>query len=214
MESKFFFTHSEQERLAVFLPGKTGTMHATFMLNHFNFKTNTYGKDNRELILEEDYVIHHHCEVIPKGYEHYNVIYTVRNPYTRLVSMYHHDERITRDKETTPKTFKQYFSNKVNNGRFHMNIGFNFIKIPRYLLRMEHLYEDYIKIPFIRDSKLNKSGVLYDLCNKKIHTKNQETKPLREYYTQDMADHVYETLKPYFDLTGYDKDSWKRGLGE
>jgi len=105
------------------------------------------------------------------------------------------------------QTFKEYFVDKVNNGWIYDK--FSFVKPPKHILRLEHLYDDYIQIPFIRDSKLNKSGVLYELCKKKMHSKKQETKSLKEYYTQDMADHLYETFKPYFDLTGYDKDSWK-----
>jgi hypothetical protein len=209
MHFRFLFTHSEQERLAVFLPPKTGTIHATFIFNHFNFKTNMYGGEDARLISEDDYFIHHHNQIIPKGYEDYDVVYTARNPYTRLISMYYHDKRMSEYTEKYTKTFKQYFSDRVNNGWFNTNDGYNFVKPPKYIIRMEHLYQDYIQIPFIRDSKLNESGILYDLCNKKIHSKKQETKSLEEYYTQDMADHIYETLKPYFDLTGYDKDSWK-----
>jgi hypothetical protein len=210
MNPQFRFTYSEEERLAVFLPGKTGTTHATFILNHFNFKTNLYETNGERLISEDDYVIHHHDEIIPKVYEDYNVIYTTRNPYTRLISMYYHYKNMEGDKGTNTQTFKEYFSNRVNNGRFHLNAGFNFIKTPKYIIRMEHLYQDYIQIPFIRDSKLNESGVLYELCNKKIRAKKQEVKSLEEYYTQDMANHVYETLRPYFDFTGYDKDSWRK----
>lgn len=214
MHLKFRFTYSEQEKLAVFLPPKTGTIHATFILNHFNFKTNTYGEEDTRLILEDDYFIHHHSEKIPTGYEDYDVIYTTRNPYTRLLSMYYHDKRMSELDGLSTKTFKEYFSNMSNCGWGNLNSGFNFIKPPKYLIRMEHLYEDYIKIPFIRGSNLNKSGILYELCARKIHAKKQETKSLKEYYTQDMVDDVYETFKTYFDLTGYDKDSWKRGLGD
>jgi uncharacterized protein (DUF927 family) len=107
------------------------------------------------------------------------------------------------------KTFKEDFSDKIQKGWFHSNSGFKFVKIPKYFLRMEYLYYDYTQIPFIRNSKLNKSGLLYELCNKKIHSKKQEVKSLSEYYTEDMADYLYKTIKPYFDLVGYDKDSWR-----
>ena len=216
MRNRFFFTYSEQEKLAVFFPIKTGTIHATFILNHFNFKTNTYSEEDARLILDGDYCIHHHSQKIPKGYEDYDVIYTTRNPYTRLLSMYFYEKNMTeRDGlHFKPLTFKEYFSNRANSGWMNIKPGFNFVKPPKYFLRMEHLYDDYIQIPFIRESKLNESGILYELCEKKMHAKKQEAKSLKEYYTQDMVDHVYETFKTYFDLTGYDKDSWKRGLGE
>ncbi len=210
MGPTFNFTFSEKEKLAVFMPSKTGTMHATFIFNHFDFRTNTYHRDNQKLISEDNYVIHHHDEVIPSEYKDYDVIYTTRNPYSRLVSMYYHDKQMAGDNNEYFNTFKEYFSYRVNNRLFHLNAGFNFVKTPKHILRIEHLYQDYIQIPIINNSKLNESGILYELCNKKIHSKKQETKSLREYYTQDMADHVYGTLKPYFDLTGYDKDSWNQ----
>jgi hypothetical protein len=211
MNHKYLFTYSEQERLAVFLPPKTGTIHATFILNHFNFKTDTYESDSDDdkLISEEDYLIHHHTKFLPKQYVDYDVIYTTRNPYSRLVSMYYHDKKMTEYKSQYTKTFKQYFSDRVNYGWDYVKSEFNFVKTPKYLLRMEHLYYDYTQIPFIRDSKLNESGILYELCEKKIHAKKQDTKTSNEYYTQDMADYVYDSLKPYFDLAGYDKNSWK-----
>jgi hypothetical protein len=40
---------------------------------------------------------------------------------------------------------------------------------PDYVLRVETLYEDYIKIPFVRNSLLNTSGILKDLCSKKMN---------------------------------------------
>ncbi len=210
MNPNVYFTFSEKEKLAVFLPGKTGTMHATFILNHFDFTTSIFNRNNQILISEDNYVIHHHDEFLPTTYQDYDVIYTARNPYSRLVSMYYHDKNMGAVNTPHTNSFKEYFSRKANHGMFHINAGFNFVKKPKYILRMEHLYDDYIQIPFIKNSKLNQSGILQELCNKKIHTKKQETKSLKEYYTQDMADYVYRTIKPYFDLTGYDKDSWNQ----
>jgi hypothetical protein len=81
-------------------------------------------------------------------------------------------------------------------------------RTPDYPLRQENLYGDYLKIPFIRDSKLNQSGVLEELCQKKLN-KGRYTKPVKDYYNQETANIVYTNYKEYFDLFGYDKDSWK-----
>jgi len=209
VNTKFHFTYSDDHKLALFLPGKTGTVHATFILNHFNFKTNIHEANSEKIISEDDYVIHHHDEILPKCFEGYDAIYTTRNPYTRLISMYYHYKRMEESKGVFTKTFKEDFVEKINKGWFHSNSGFKFVKKPKYFLRMEHLYHDYTQIPFIRNSKFNRSGLLYEFCNKKIHSKKQEIKSLTEYYTQDMADYLYKTIKPYFDLVGYDKDSWR-----
>ena len=46
------------------------------------------------------------------------------------------------------KTFKEYFSKISNCGWGNLNYSFNFIKHPKYLIRMEQINEDYIKIKF------------------------------------------------------------------
>ncbi len=158
--------------------------------------------------------MHHHCMKIPQIYEDYSILCTARNPYSRLISGWNMSMNGT-DDESKRTSFKSYFSKTIDN-QFQSANGFPFgldgflhNKTPKYFLRIECLYHDYIQIPFIRNSKLNKSGVLYELCNKKIHSTGDKKKSLKEYYTEDMADFMYNKFKYYFDLLGYDKDSWK-----
>jgi hypothetical protein len=81
-------------------------------------------------------------------------------------------------------------------------------RLPDYFIRQENLYDDYVKIPFVRDSKLNECGILKELCDRKIN-KGPNKKPIKDYYNQETADIIYLNYKEYFDLCGYDKDSWK-----
>jgi hypothetical protein len=213
-------TYSDKEKMILLLPMKTGTMHATFMFNHFDFITEAYDLKTKKVLNKLDMVIHHHCMNIPQRYEDYSIICTARNPYSRLVSAYNNSKIInsrTNVEVNKPlhENFKNYFSKAIDTG-YQSDNGFpygqnNFLynQTPKYFLRIESLYYDYIQIPFIRNSKLNKSGLLYELCNKKIHTTPTKRKSLKEHYTQDMADFVYDKFKFYFDLLGYDKDSWK-----
>ena len=208
-------TYSDKEKMILLLPMKTGTIHATFMFNHFDFITETYDFKTNEVLKKLDSVLHHHCMNIPQRYEDYSIICTARNPYSRLVSDYNNSKNTAESNKLSYKNFRIYFSKIIDNGYQSAN-GFPYGKdsflyneIPKYFLRVESLYHDYIQIPFIRNSKLNKSGLLYELCNKKIHKTPTEKKILKEYYTEDMADFVYNKFKTYFDLLGYDKDSWK-----
>jgi len=205
----YSLTYSEKEKMILYLPGKTGTMHAAFMFNHFDFTTKIFEEDTDEMILDYNTVIHHHSMNLPKNFEHYKIISTARNPYDTLVSSYHHQIKNVPEKERRFNNFKEYFSVNYNGVDFYHKNGFLFNKNPDYFLRVESLYHDYIQIPFIRNSKLNKSGLLYELCNKKLHSNKNNIKSLEEYYTQDMADFTYEQFRNYFELLGYDKDSWK-----
>jgi hypothetical protein len=207
-------TYSDKEKMILLLPMKTGTMHAAFMFNHFDFITETYEFETGKVVKKSDLVTHHHCMSIPQKYEDYSIICTARNPYTRLISAWNMSMNGTHD-ESKHISFKNYFSKTINNHLQAAN-GFPFGEdefllntTPKYFLRVESLYHDYIQIPFIKNSKLNKSGVLYELCNKKIHSTGDKKRPLKEYYTEDMADYMYDKFKYYFDIIGYSKDSWK-----
>ena len=209
-------TYSEKEKMILLLPMKTGTIHATFIFQHFDFITEHYELKTNKVLDKLDSVIHHHCMNIPQRYEDYSIICTARNTYSRLVSAYNNSRIITEINKPSDENFKNHFLKKKidtgyqsDNGFPYGRDSFLYNETPKYFLRVESLYHDYIQIPFIRNSKLNKSGVLYELCNRKIHTTPTKRKPLKEYYTQDMADFVYDKFKSYFDLLGYDKDSWK-----
>lgn len=206
---KYNITYSEKEKMILFLPGKTGSMHASFMFNHFDFTTGLFESYNQQLIFDNGSVMHHHHLETIKKFEDYSIICTARNPYTRIISYYNHFIQGAKMEGRTTESFKEYFTKRVSGGGMFKENGFFFDKMPHYFLRLETLYNDYIQIPFISNSKLNKSGILYELCNKKIHSNKQSDKPKETYYTEDMADYVYTSLKPYFEHLGYNKDSWK-----
>lgn len=207
---KYNITFSEKEKMILFLPGKTGTMHASFIFNHFDFTTHLYDSQTEELVMDYNAVIHHHDLITIKKFENYNSICTARNPYTRLVSAYYNTKKNGESVGKPIEDFKSYFSKNIEDGGFFHKNGFFFKETPTFFLRVENLYHDYIQIPFIRNSKLNKTGILYDLCNKKIHSNSENNKSLKELYTQDMADYVYNRFKSYFDMLGYDRNSWKQ----
>jgi hypothetical protein len=207
-------TYSDKEKMILLLPMKTGTIHATFIFNHFDFTSGIYELKTEKIVSKLDLVKHHHCMNIPQRYEDYSIICTARNPYSRLISAYYMTENST-DESNKFSSFKSFFSKSIDDGYQSANgflpgqDKFFYNETPKYFLRIESLYHDYIQIPFIRNSKLNKSGLLYELCNKKIHSAPVKRKLLKEYYTEDMANFAYNKFKFYFDLLGYDKDSWK-----
>jgi hypothetical protein len=203
-------TYSEKEKMILFLPPKTGTVHATFIFNHYDFTTDVYDKDTEEICYKHYGVSHNHSMTIPQKCKSYSLICTARNPYSRLVSAYNSAKKTSILADKPILEFKNYFSKNFDNGFPYILDEFSNVVTPNYFLRVEHLYHDYIQIPFIRNSKLNRSGLLYELCNKKIHATSDSSASLEEFYTEDMADFVYTRFKSYFDMVGYDKDSWKQ----
>ena len=190
---------SEKHNCFLWLPVKTASSHAAHVLTHFEFSHVICDYYRRRIQLKTDSLQHHHGLSLFDGHENYKLITTVRNPYSRMVSIYEwmSVSREIRSFEVFMDDYKKRPVQPIFDKR-----------IPDYTLRQENLFDDYLKIPFVRDSKLNESGVLKELCDKKIN-KGRERKPVKDYYNQDTANIVYTNYKEYFDLFGYDIDSWK-----
>ena len=82
-------------------------------------------------------------------------------------------------------------------------------RIPDYSVRVENLYDDYSKIPFIVESEYYKSGQLKKDVEVKVNVSNEDENLWRNFYTQEIADIIYYRMPRYFELFGYDKNSWK-----
>ena len=75
---------------------------------------------------------------------------------------------------------------------------------PDYLIRTENLYEDILKLPFIRDSDLNSSGILKNFCDKKINQSYNQLNP-EEYLTPRIKEIIHSLSSDHFDLFGYER---------
>jgi hypothetical protein len=191
---------SEKNNCFLWLPVKTASTHAAHVLTNFEFSHMRCDYYRRIIQSKTNNLHHHHGLYLFDGHEKYKLIVTVRNPYSRIVSMY---EWINTNKEII-QPFEVFLSDFKKNP-----VQPIFEKrIPDYPLRQENLYGDYLKIPFVRDSELNESGGLKELCEKKLN-KGVDRKSVKDYYDQETANIVYVNYKEYFDLFGYDKDSWK-----
>jgi hypothetical protein len=182
----------------------------TKILNKFDF--NYYEIKNNGLnLLKNGIVQKHYCNLF-NGHENYKIISAIRNPYSRFFSEYTFnrakDEYIP--DEVNKETFRNFiyqttvFSEVLNNDCIDFSN-----RIPEYPVRLESLYEDYSKIPFIVESEYFKSGELKNDVNKKINVSNEDENLWRKFYTQEIADIIYYRMPRYFELFGYDKNSWK-----
>jgi hypothetical protein len=150
---------------------------------------------------------------IPKGKEQYFFVLNTRNPYTRMISIYHlfciHSNLI-------PNDFNNWIRKKLYEEIKHhgQTLDYEFFlkkritKIPDLLIRVENLYSDILKLPFFMDN----SDELFDIVNDNILKNGYSSGyDYKEFYDQDLADYVYSYLEEDFVFFNYSKDSWKNG---
>jgi hypothetical protein len=180
------------------------------MFTHFNFITEFFDKETFELVKVKpsNMIVHHHNCVITDQFINYDVICTTRNPYSRLLSgfFYIADAQKT---ELTVQNFRKFFAKQMDNPSILHDAYYGYSKIPKYFLRMENLYDDYLKIPFVHESNINQWGLLRDLCDMKIN-KNKNSVVTSGFFTMDMIDYLYDNYRNLFDIDGYEKDSYKQ----
>jgi hypothetical protein len=202
---------SQKHKIILWLWKKCGTSHMAKIMNKYDFKYYRIEDDN--LILLQDHVVQkHYCNLFT-GHENYKILAPVRNPYSRFFSEY-----------TFTKSKEEFSLNEINKEKFRTfiyqitisteNLSNECVdfsqRIPDYSVRLENLYEDYSKIPFIFESEYYKSGELKKDISIKVNVSNEDDNLWRKFYTQEIADIIYYRMPRYFELFGYDKNSWKQ----
>jgi hypothetical protein len=188
---------SDKHGAFIWTPEKTASNLASMVFNHFDFYA--YDVIKKEKVYDE--IKHFHSNCFFDGHENYDFILTCRNPYDRFLSMNGYSS-MSREKFRDQLEF--YFSEKMH----HVQTMKNLLKRkPDYIVRTENMLGDYLKIPFIRNSQLCKSGELENLVKTKVNSSNSEKS--KEILDSHLADLIYYNNITFFDLCGYEKDSWK-----
>lgn len=191
------FNVSEKYKSLLWLPERTGSGTTAKIMSHYDFKCGDY-----LLIDKNRWGYTHHCG-INSQYKDYTLISTARNPYSRVLSIYKSLSGYPEElKGNTQEKFKKYLQwvYSKNNNELH----YDYITNPRiglksqYLIRLEHLEEDYIKIPFIFDV------FSYDELKSKLiyHKKIDDW---QHFYDEYMKNIVYDMCKIHFHIWGYEK---------
>jgi hypothetical protein len=168
-------------------PPRTGSRCVTRILSYFGFSSDALERGDTG-----DYFHSHEFEPdrIP---EDVVIISNARNPYGRLYSLY-------KNFGISTNSFEYFVLNEFVNPTKHVSYlnEPRYIKKPDYIIRIENMKEDILKIPFIGD-KLNENQVDY---------LTQHGKPIEDwegFYTQEMKDIVYNKWKIHFNFWGYEK---------
>lgn len=193
---------SEEHKVFLWLPAKTASEHAVTVFSLFSFENFVCDYSRKNIENYHGIVRHNHGLNLFEGHENYKLICTARNPLKRLLSAYVYSNRIY--KNLSVKGFRNFFIRTISEpNNAWLSASGSFSRIPDYFIRQENLYEDYLKIPFIKESKVATCGVLEELCNKKINQTEHHNLDIKECYTKDMIDYIYTEYRWYFDTLGY-----------
>jgi hypothetical protein len=200
------YTISEKHKSFVWLPPKCATNFISWVLAYFEFSSIQIDTETNKIhtIRLNQYGHFGHSTFLPPNHEELSFICAVRNPYHRVLSMFQSQF----DGQLTVENFEKFINERLTfNSRGPIFNKFSEIlhgRRPNYLIRTENLYEDILKIPFIRDSDLNTSGILKNFCDKKINQSYNQLNP-EEYLTPRIKEIIQNLCSDHFDLFGYER---------
>ena len=188
---------SETNRAFIWTPEKTASNLASMIFNHFDFSA--YDVKTKEKV--SNGFKHFHSNFFFEGHEHYDFIMTCRNPYDRFLSINGYG---TLPYEKLKSNLEIFFTTKVSHSQMNKNL---MIRKPDFIIRVENMLEDYLKIPFVRESEFYKSGQLEQMVELKVNSSQIEKS--KSIMDSQLADLIYYNNIIFFDLCGYEKNSWK-----
>lgn len=164
-----------------------------------------------------------HSVELPEELSDYKIIFSTRNPYDRVLSLYNNFTNVGKNtlylKDEHQKFVDKYqifldelFSN--TNKQLEKPILNHYIlrysfenAVPDFMIRMENIIEDLSKIDFVRESDLWKSGYIHDYISDNEHIIRRPAK-FNKVYNWSGAKMVYEHHIKHFILFGYDPFSF------
>ena len=125
---------------------------------------------------------------------------TTRNPYDRFLSKFIFTW--LKSEPPTVTDFNSYVIKSTENDIPVLNYPDNIN--PTYIIHLENAYEDYMKIPFIENSTLNKSGILREILGKKMNESRFKVNK-DEFLNEKNKELIYSYMKNQFEPFGYKK---------
>lgn len=197
-------TYSDEYKVCWFTPQRTATRTTHELLKVCGFKA-----------------LGAHSFFLPKERSDYMLISNIRNPYSRMVSLFF---LYSLHKKNFDFIFKNWCEYALSDSKFDNDYqlryditmrraGRNFdrfIKVENYDKDLEKLEFIDLTKPEIQDVWQNvilKNGYTHEF--KMIQT--EERKSWFDFYDEEIANLVYEKLEEQFNLFGYNKNSWING---
>ena len=163
---------------------------------------------------------------IPEHCSDYKIICNVRNPYSWIVSSFTDEDMAKLKRDGGRLNFDKFIKDPDSFNKIALNthiydrweeLG---IRAPDYYIKMENIRGSIENIPILQPNP-DIDWTLHEE-NQYMH-KDDDSKTMRsydergvrndwkDYYNQELADFVYNDprINKMFNLTGYDRDSWK-----
>lgn len=211
---------NHEHKIIWWAPERCGTKALANIFSKLGFEF--YYKNNfMENFVQSTYQSHQ--IEIPDEFSDYKIIFSTRNPYDRVLSLFSNFTNVGKNALYTkdnPSNFiqkyeiflKELFENEgkkldkplLNN--FILKYSFK-TKVPDMIIRMESIIEDLSKIEFVKNSELWKSGYIHDYLIDNEHIVRRPY-TFNTVYTRLGAKLVYEHHIKHFILGGYDPFSF------
>lgn len=211
---------SHEHKVIWWAPQRCGTkaLSNIFSKLGFEYYTNlkSFGKN-----VKSNYQSH---EIeIPENLSDYKIIFSTRNPYDRVLSLFTNFTNIgknvlfLKDKQgdfidrydkfiDELFTYTKERTNKPILNNYVLKYSLEDI-IPDKIIRMENMIEDLSKIDFIKNSKLWESGYVHDYLSQNEYIVRHPYK-FDKVYSVDSAKKVYEHHIKQFIVCGYNPFSF------
>lgn len=201
---------SQTNNSFAWLPMRCGTHTLTWILLHYDFENYFLDEDKLpNLQHKEDFTRFEHDLFFPPNHKELNFICSVRNPYDRVFSLFkmrHSPTTMILTKKVPNLSEFEKFVDEIYSGE-NNNLQNNTpkfdIRFPDFIIKTESMYEDLTKIPFIKDSQLNKCGILKKMCEKKIYSSNHIK--TEDYLTPKIKEKIFQVFRRDFEVFGYKK---------
>jgi hypothetical protein len=181
---------------------KTGTVTASWIFTYFDFFTYSrkFDENNDFVELPNPALTMVHSFYLPPEVSNPKIIMTTRNPYDRFLSKFIFSW--LKSEPPSVSDFDSYVIKSIENDSPIFNYPDNIN--PTYVIHLENAYEDYMKIPFVADSNISKSGILKEVLGKKMNESRLKLNK-DEFLTQKNKELIYSYMKNQFNLFGYEK---------
>jgi hypothetical protein len=195
---------SEELKMVYIDPPKTGSSTMDDICKAHGFK---FVKYRNPSIQRGKKVFNKHLRWVPKEYQDFLTFATVRNPYTRMFSMYHFDKAHKYNflKHVKLKTFKDYVDGVVKGSTTfpvtnHNLMLYRYLPLHKYLsvarvdkfVRLENLYSDLENLGI----KVEKERTL---------NKGKYVRTWEDVKTPYLIDQINTWAGDDFELYGYEK---------
>lgn len=183
---------SDKYRFQWIAPERTGSRKVCEILNYYGFKNGDVG------IFQNNTHHYSHVSSVNEKYNDYGIICSSRNPYGRVYSLFKNFCPFIQDKGI--EGFKKYLMEYLPKEEILSMVlnPPNRYKSFDYVIRLEHIKDDLMKLPFISD-------VLSETQIEMITSHGKEIDNWEKFYDNEMKETVYNLIEYQFKLWGYQK---------